>query len=156
MTEYQRLSDIVPKNDSTLQALLDNAKAAEEFSPLPGGIYQADCVGGKMAESMRGTPSCKFEFRVTQGEFLGRRFWHDLWLTDRAITYTKRDLKKFDITNFSHFDHPWPGEYHCEVKLALRQRDDGNQYNEVKSFEVKGFTKFKADPFAPSNGRGTA
>ena len=82
--------------------------AAADFAPLPPGEYVAHITGGELyASKTKGTPGYKLSFKVIEGEFAGRRFWHDLWLTPAALPMAKRDLAKLGVTNSDN----WKGRY---------------------------------------------
>ncbi len=146
-----KLSDILAANDrDRLAKAWEKTEAAKDFTALPRGEYIAHVVDGQLTEARTtGTPGYKLTFEVIEGEFIGRRFWHDLWLTEAALPMAKRDLLKLGITQQAQLDNPLPKGIRCRVKLALRTDDDGQQYNRVRSFEVIGIDKPEVDPFAP-------
>ena len=135
-----------------LADLWSRTDAAGEMGPLPAGEYVAHIVGGDLETSRtRGTPGYRLTFEVFEGQYAGRKFWHDCWLTPAAIPQSKRDLGKLGITALEQLDRPLPRGIRCRAKLALRRDDDGNEHNRVRSFEVIGIDPPKADPFAPPN-----
>jgi hypothetical protein len=147
-----RLSDILSNSggNDDLKNLFDTTEAAGEISPLPNGEYVAHIVAGELETSrVKGTPGYKLTFKVIEGEFIGRRFWLDCWLTPAAMPQTKRDLLKLGVNSLEQLENPLPRFIRCKCKLALRRDDDGNESNRVKSFEVVGFDKADDDPFAP-------
>jgi hypothetical protein len=87
--------------------------------------------------------------RVLDGDHAGRRFWHEIWLTEAALAMAKRDLAKLGVESIEQLDLPLPLGIRCRVKLVLRTDDDGNEFNRVKLFEVTGIEPPEADPFAP-------
>jgi len=151
----RRLSDILQADDrSVLADAWNRTEAAEDFAPLPSGEYIAHVIVGEPTESRTGTPAYKLTFRVAEGEHVGRRFWHDVWLTEAAMPMAKRDLGKLGITSLEQLDGPLPPGIRCRVKLALRRNDDGAEYNRVRRFDVVGIDEPKQDPFAPSDDGG--
>ncbi len=64
----------------------------------------------------------------------------------------KRDLGKLGVTALEQLERPLPPGIRCQVKLALRRDDDGNEYNRVKTFEVVGIDEPESDAFAPADG----
>ena len=122
------LSDILHGSDrETISQAWGETKAAEDFAPLPPGEYVARIVGGELSTSKtKGTPSYKLTFRVLEGDFAGRRFWHDVYLTPAALPMAKRDLGKLGVTALEQLERPLPPGIRCRVKLALRRDDDGN------------------------------
>ncbi len=147
------LSDILRNGDrDALARAWGDAKAAEDFAPLPSGEYVARIVGGDLFTSKtKGTAGYKLAFRVLEGEHQGRQFWHDVWLTPAAMPLAKRDLSKLGVTAIDQLERPLPPGIRCRVKLALRRDDDGAEYNRVKSFEVVGIDEPERDAFAPAD-----
>lgn len=123
-----------------------SVEAAGELSPLPAGKYRCRLVGGMLGKSRRGTPGFKLTFEVLEGEYVGRLVWHDLWLTQKAMPYTKRDLGKIGITCITQLNNPIPS-FVCEVVVALRCNDDEVEHNKVRSFTVVGTET--TNPFSP-------
>lgn len=146
-----RLSDIISNGSGDdFNDLWNNTEAAGEQGPLPPGEYVAHIVKGELeASRARGTPGYKLTFQVIEGEFRGRRFWNDCWLTPAAMPQTKRDLAKLGVTELEQLEKPLPKFIRCKCKLALRRDDDGNERNRLKSFEVVGLDEPESDPFAP-------
>lgn len=130
----------------------ESTEAADDFSPLPPGEYQARIVSGELFTSKNGKPGFKLAFEISEGKHAGRRCWHDLYLTPAAIPMTKRDLEKIGIagdfkTIEGMLERPLPAVFLCKLRLALREDDNGNQSNKLRSFEITGIEP--ADPFAP-------
>lgn len=148
-----RLSDILRGADrDKINQAWNETKAADDFAPLPSGEYVARIVAGETFESRsNGTPGYKLTFRIIEGDFAGRQFWHDLWFTPAALPMTKRDLAKLGVTSLEQLDAPLPHGIRCRVKLALRRDDDGTEFNRVRTFEVLGIDRPEPDPFAPAD-----
>ncbi len=147
-----KLSDILRDGaGDDIRDVWDSTEAAGEMGPLPPGEYVAHIKAGELETSRtNATPGYKLTFQVIDGEFAGRRFWHDCWLTPAALPQTKRDLAKLGVTALEQLERPLPRFIRCKVKLALRRDDDGNERNRVKLFEVIGIDPPEADPFAPA------
>jgi hypothetical protein len=142
----RKLSDILNGGVASLQDTWSKTEAADDFDALPRGEYIARIISGELRKSSKkGTPGYLLTFRVLEGEYTGRQFWHDLWLTAAALPMTKRDLAKLEITAIEQLEQPIPQGIRCKVKLGLRKDDDGNQNNRVRAFEVIGID---ADPTA--------
>ncbi len=124
--------------------------AADEFAPLPPGEYVCHADSGELETSRNATPGYKLTFRIVDGEFEGRKVWHDLWLTPAALPMAKRDLAKLGIDDPTKLEQPLPPGIRCKVKIALRRDDDGNERNRVVRFDVVGIDKPTVDPFAPT------
>ena len=145
------LSDILHEgNQQSLSRAWGETQAAEDLVPLPSAEYVARIVGGELFTSKtKGTAGYKLAFRVLEGDYQGRQFWHDIWLTPAALPMAKRDLAKLGVTQLEQLEHPLPPGIRCKVKLVLRKDDDGAEYNRVKRFEVIGIDPPEVDPFAP-------
>lgn len=139
------LTEILKQGVEALRSQWDATAAAQDFVPLPAGVYTARVVGGELMQAKSGTPGYKLAFRVLEGEHAGRQFWHDLWLTPAALPMSKRDLGKLGVTSIEQLEQPLPAGIRCAVKLALRRDDDGAGYNRVRGFDVLGID---ADPTA--------
>jgi len=146
----KRLSDILRNGErNAIASAWKNTEAAGELTPLPAGTYVARIVSGELATAKSGTPGYKLTFKVLEGEYAGRQFWHDIWLTIVAMPMAKRDLGKLGITSLEQLEQPLPPGIRCVVKLALRRGDDGTEYNRVRSFDVLSIDHPEQDAFAP-------
>lgn len=137
--------------------LFDRTEAADDFGPLPKGVYVALAVGGRLDQASTGTRGYTVEFRVIEGEYAGRRLWVTKYLTPAAMPHTKRDLAKLGIDGKAALQRPFPANrLVCKLIVALRKGDDGTERNEVKSFDVIRVQEPTADPFAPRDDQGEA
>lgn len=127
-----------------------NTTAAADFTPLPPGDYICHAITGELFTARTNhTPGYKVTFKVIEGEYAGRLFWHDLWLTAPALPMSKRDLALLGITEPEQMEKPLPPGIRCRVRAVLRTGDDGRDYNEVRRFTVLGIDPPPANPFAP-------
>lgn len=135
-----RLDDILNGGGDDFNAMWDSTAAAGEFKPLPPGRYRALIADGRLAESKANkTPSYKLTFEVLEtAAFAGRKVFHDLWLTPKALATSKRDLFKLRIHTPQQLRQAPPTGIIADVKVALRTGDDGAQYNKVAGFQVIG------------------
>jgi hypothetical protein len=148
MSERKKLSDILREGDrKSIAAAWDTTEAAGEIGPLPSGDYQATIISGELFNAKSGTAGFKLTFEVLYGDYKGRKFWHDVWLTPAALPLAKRDLVKIGVRELGQLERPLPAQFRCKVKLGRRRNDDGTEYNRVLSFECVGVEK--VDPFAP-------
>lgn len=147
----RKLSDILNGGGDSLRQAWDSTKAADDFAPLPAGTYVARIVSGELATAKSGTPGYKLTFRVLEGEYDGRQFWHDIWLTAAALPMAKRDLGKLGISALEQLERPLPPGIRAKCKVALRKDDDGTEYNRVRSFDVLGIDPVDDADFAPAN-----
>jgi hypothetical protein len=147
------LSDILHGSDrEKIAQAWGETKAAEDFAPLPRGEYVARIIGGELSTSKtKGTPSYKLTFRVLEGDFAGRRFWYDIFLTPAALPMAKRDLGKLGVTALEQLERPLPPGIRCRCKLTLRRDDDGNAYNTLRAFAVVEIDEPETDAFAPAD-----
>jgi hypothetical protein len=129
----------------------DDTPAAEGFNPLPAGKYVCVADHGERTTSRSGNQSYKVTFKVLEGPHEGRRVWLDLWLTAPAMSYTKRDLAKFDIIDKAQLDRPIPPGRKCEVDVVQRTGNTGSIFNEVRRFDVVGRVEPVRDAFAPAD-----
>jgi len=148
-----KLSDILRNGDSDrLRQAWDTTEAAGELAPLPPGDYAAHIIAGTLETGRtRGTPGFKLSFRVCEGDFTGRQFWHDIWLTEASLPMAKRDLAKLGVTSLEQLEQPLPRGIRCSCKLVLRRGDDGAEYNKVRTFAVIGIDPPETDAFAPGD-----
>ena len=145
-----RLSDILNGSGNDFNSRWDATEAAGEFGPVPRGEYVCHVTKGELESSRsKATPGYKVEFTVIEGDFTGRKLWHDCWLTPAALAQSKRDLGKLGIVSPAMMERPLPRGIRCKVTVVLRKDDDGIERNRVRSFEVVGIDTPVADPFAP-------
>ncbi|HLQ43845.1 MAG TPA: DUF669 domain-containing protein [Planctomycetaceae bacterium] len=147
-----KLTDILRNGDADrLRRSWETSQAAGDFGLLPPGEYVCLASKGELESSRsKRTPGYKLEFSVIDGEFKGRKVWHDCWITEAAMPQTKRDLGKLGVTSLDQLERPLPPGIRCKVRVVIRKDDDGNQHNRVRMFEVVGIDTPKADPFAPA------
>ena len=141
------LSDILHENFDSVKATWNSTNPAEDFGPIPKGTYAADLVSGELFQSEQGTPGYKMVFEIAEGEYRGRKVWHDLWLTAAAIPMAKRDLGKLGIMEIDQLDQPLPAVFICRIKVSLRKDDTGDEFNKVRSFEVLRVKQREKDAF---------
>ncbi len=127
----------------------NSTTAADDFAPLPGGTYVCRVESGELDTSRKGTPGYKLTFAVLEGEYAGRKVWHDCWLTPAALSQSKRDLAKLGIDTPGKMELPLPPGIRASVQVALRKDDDGTQRNRVRRFDVVGIDTPTPDDFAP-------
>lgn len=145
------LTDILAAGSGggNIRDLWDATDAAGEMGPLPPGDYVAHIIAGELeASRTNSTPGYKLTFSVIEGDFIGRRFWLDCWLTPAALPQTKRDLAKLGVKSLEQLERPLPRGIRCKCKIALRKDDNGEERNRVKLFEVIGIDPPEVDPFA--------
>lgn len=145
-----KLSDILNGHGNNFNDQWNATEAAGDFRPVPRGEYVCHVTKGELESSRsKGTPGYGIEFTILDGDFKGRKLWHDCWLTPAALAQSKRDLGKLGITSPEMMERPLPKWLRCKVTAVVRRDDDGIERNRVRSFEVIGIDTPEADPFAP-------
>lgn len=145
-----KLTDIL--GDGAANSLRRNwTETKAEFDPLPPGEYEARIIGGQFQKSkFKGTPNYNLTFRVLSGPYAGRTIWDPLWLTDAALSYTKRKLEKLGVTDLDQLNQPLPSGVLCRIKVVIWSDDYGGKTNKVKDFEVVSIGNEMPYPFAPT------
>ena len=147
----KKLTDILNGNGGSFKSVWDTTAAANEMGPLPAGEYLCRTLAGELFQSKGGTPGYKLTLEVVEGDYTGRRCWHDFWLSPAALPMSKRDLAKLGITSPDQLERPLPAVFRLLVKLTLRKDDNGNEQNKVARFELAGVEP--PEPFAPASPR---
>ncbi|VTR92755.1 Uncharacterized protein OS=Rhodopirellula baltica SWK14 GN=RBSWK_05112 PE=4 SV=1: DUF669 [Gemmata massiliana] len=159
-TPRKPLTGILPGGNGASDDIFDRfdaTEAADDFGPLPKGVFVALAIGGKLDKARTGTDGYTIEFRVLEGEYTGRRLWVTKYFTPAALPYTKRDLAKLGIDSTAKLRQPFPANrLVCKLTVTLRRDDDGTERNEVKNLDVIRVQEPTADPFAPSDPAGAA
>jgi hypothetical protein len=152
MTERKKLSEILPRSDrERIARTWDSTKAADELKPIPAGEYRCRIIDGALFNAKSGTAGYKLTLEVLEGEHAGRRLWHDVWLTEAAMSMAKRDLGRLGVTSLEQLEQPLPEGIIVNAKVALRKNDDGTEYNRVSRFDVVAIEEPEPEPFAPSS-----
>jgi hypothetical protein len=152
MKPRPKLADILREGErERLKQAWDKAKTTNAFTPLPRGTYRCVLVESNVTNSSKGTPGLKLVFEILEGEHAGRRVWHDLWLTDAAMEFTKPQLSELGIESFEQLDKGVPAGIVADVLVVVRRGDDGDEWNRVKRFTVVGIDPPEPDAFAPAD-----
>ena len=142
----RKLSDILNgQSREELARLFDETEAAPDFAPVPAGTYEVDLVHGELCQSQKGTTGYTLHLVVADGEFKGRKIWHTLWISEKAVRFSKRDLKKFGIHSLSQCEQPVPRGIYCTISVVVHTEDDGSTRNNVTKIEGGGI---RPDPTA--------
>jgi hypothetical protein len=150
----KRLTDILGgSGGDDFRRAWDSTQAADDFGPLPSGIYLLRVLSGQLFNArQRGTPGYKLQLEVAEGEFEGRYLWHDLWLTPAALPMTKRDLAKIGIAREEQLDQPVPLGILLRAKVVIRRDDDGTERNRIVRLDPAGIEA--GDAFEPGKDAG--
>lgn len=146
------LTGVLPggNGDDDIFNRFDEVEAADDFRPLPKGAYVAVAVSGRLDKARTGTDGYTVEFRIVEGEYVGRRIWMTKYLTPAAMSYSKRDLAKLGIDSAAKLRGPFPADrFVCKLTVALRTGDDGTERNEIKHLELLRVQDLPVDPFGP-------
>jgi uncharacterized protein DUF669 len=150
MAERKRLSDILLNSEKErLERAWSTVAAAGDTNPLPTGNYRCRIVRGELFTSRGGKLGYKLTLEVLDGEYTGHRAWYDIWLTDAAISWAKRDLARLQIISLDQLDRPLPDGIIVVAKIVLRRNDDRTEYNKVENFKVVAVEPPTPEPFAP-------
>lgn len=150
MAERKRLSDILLNSDrERLEKVWTVTKAADDLKPIPSGDYRCRILSGELFNARSGTPGYKLTLEVLDGEHTGRRVWHDVWLSEAALSMAKRDLGKLGIEQPEQLERPLPDGIIVKARVALRRNDDGTEFNRVSHFDVVAVEPPTPEPFAP-------
>jgi hypothetical protein len=152
-TQMGKLSDILRNGSGdSLRRAWETTEAAGDFASLPAGHYVARITAGELfTAKTNGTAGYKLAFRVLEGDYVGRKCWYDIWLTEAALPMAKRDLAKLGVTDLEQLERPLPKGIRAKAHVTLRKADDGTEFNRVKSFEVIGIDPPDNDTFAPTD-----
>ncbi len=138
-------------NNNDIFDQFDTIEAADDFGPLPRGVYTAVAVGGQKGKAQTGTECYTIEFRVIEGEYASRRLWLSKYFTEAALPHTKRELSKFGIDSKAKLNRPFPADrFVCRLTVVLRKDDAGIERNEIRNVEVIRVQEPQADPYAPT------
>lgn len=146
-TEHRRkLSDILDGQQyEQLARQFAETEAALEYVPIPAGTYEADFTHGELCRSSAGTAGYRCTFEIATGEFRGRRVYHTFWLSEAALPYSKRDMKKLGIVDLRQCEQPVPPGIFCTLHVVERMEDDGTRRNDVRKIVEGGI---RQDPTA--------
>lgn len=143
------LNILAAGNGGNINDLWNSTAAADDFGPLPPGLYVCRLASGELRQAKTGTPEYALTFRVLEGEFAKRQLWHSLFLTQAALPMAKRDLGKLGVTALEQLEGPLPKGIRCRVQVTLRRDDNNVEHNRVRSFEIIGIDPPDVDAFAP-------
>ncbi len=150
MAERKKLSDILLNSErDRIAGIWASAKPAADLKPIPPGEYRCRVMEGALFNSKGGTPGYKLTLEVREGEHAGRRLWHDVWLSEAAISLAKRDLGKIGVSSLEQLERPLPEGIIVTAKVALRRSDSGEEFNRITRFEVVAVESPAPEPYAP-------
>jgi hypothetical protein len=79
-----------------LDSMFERVEAAQKgsFGVIPAKTkVKVKVIEQKFAySSQKNTPGVKVVLEVGDGDYAGKRIWHDFWLTEKNLPFLKRDL----------------------------------------------------------------
>jgi hypothetical protein len=94
-------------------------------------------AGGHLDTAKTGTACYKVVFEVVEGEHTGRKIFHDVWLTSKALRMSGHELAKLGFRSIKELDQrPLPTGLLADVEVVVNADDDGTERNRVRRFEV--------------------
>jgi hypothetical protein len=136
MQPRKKLSEIVKDMAALKQQWATTKPAADIGKPIPPGTYVCELVSGEPFEARTGTPGFKVTLKVKDGEFAGRFVWHDYYLTPASLPYSLLAFEKLGITDLDQLDDGLPAGLVVKAKIVVNKRDNGDERNEVRSWEL--------------------
>lgn len=132
-----RLRDIVRGNAADFNRAWNETEASAGFDLLPPGVYKCLIADGSLFTSKTNrTPGFKITFEVIDQPHAGRKVWHDVWLSSKALSMAKADLAKIGIVSPDQLEQPLQPGLIADVQVVQRTADDGTLFNRVKTFKV--------------------
>jgi len=147
-----RLRDIVSGVAADFNKTWNETEASSGFDPLPPGVYRCLITDGRLFTSKtNATPGFKITFEVIDPPHAGRKVWHDVWLSSKALGIAKGELAKLGITSPDQLEQPLPPGLIADVLVIQRTDDDnGIVFNRVRSFKVVE-SGVPADDYRPAD-----
>jgi hypothetical protein len=155
MEPRKKLGDIV-KDMTGLRSKWTKTAPAADLTPIPKGEYVCTLDDIRPDESKKGTPRLKITISVAQGEYAGRKVFHDAYLSDAALPYTLRLLGKIGLDDLDAIDRGIPPGIMVRAWITLKTRDDGEQINEIKNWELAAVNAPSVDSAGPQLAPGPA
>jgi hypothetical protein len=128
----------------------DSAEPAPEFTPIPGGVYNARVQRGEYTTTKDGADAYRMRFEVSEGPQCGRTVIRTWTFGEKAIRYTRRDLLPFGLTTTAKLLAPFPEpgkEYRVRLVVALQKGNDGLERNDIKRIDLLGVSETPAAEF---------
>src|SRR5262249_41024211 len=148
-TQRKKLSDILQGKSSWVGGDWSKIQAAPDYGkPIPRGKYSARLLDAEpFVAPLKGTPGVKLRFEIREGEHRGRQLSYTIWLTDAAKAGAVRDFAKLGIHSQEQLEDGVPPGILTDLFVVIRTSEAGEEYNEVRTFEVTGVEQ--GDAFAP-------
>jgi hypothetical protein len=117
----------------------DSTPPAPEFAPLPAGVYSARVLKGEFTTTKAGADAYRLQFKIAEGEHVGKTVIRTWTFSPKALPYTKRDLASFGLTSSAKLLAPFPEpgrEYLVRLVVVLQRDDTGIERNDIKKIDI--------------------
>jgi hypothetical protein len=131
----------------------DSTEPAPEYKPVPPGTYAARVLRGEYRTTKAGADAYRMRFEITDGPHAGKTVIRTWTFGEKAIPYTRRDLRPFGLTSKEKLLSPFPEpgrEYLARLAVALQRGDDGTERNDIKRVDQVRVVESPAAPFMMS------
>src|SRR5262249_945645 len=109
MSERKKLTDILRGSErDRIAGIWQSTEPPDDPKPLSPAEDRGRIIDGSLFNAKSGTAGYKLTLEVLEGEHTGRQLWHDIWITEAAVSIAKRDLGKLGITSLEQLERPLP------------------------------------------------
>jgi len=141
--------------------LIGKAEAPQGFDPLPANTYEAEVELAEYKQTKTGKDMFMLTFRVTQGEYAGRKLWTNIVISPEsptALGIAFRDLATLGVTAEFLATEP-SNEAICaklvggaaRLKVVLRKDDPTrNEVDRISPSSSGAAAAFEAPSSAPA------
>ena len=99
------------------------------FEAIPAGTYNATVFDIEHKESKKGNQYYSWIFKIQDGQYEGRKFWHNTTLTKESLWNLKMVLKGMGVSReereSSQFDFQPSNFIGKPCRIVLRYKEDG-------------------------------
>lgn len=139
------------KSLEDMRQFFDTAEPAPSaVETIPKGEYLAYWIKIKVDQASTGTGRIVLTFKIIGGQYVGKFLWLDLYVTQKAAPFAKRELAKLDLHTSADWAKPVPHGIRCTLRVIVETDNDGKQRNKIADFKVVGVDAEQPDPFAPT------
>jgi hypothetical protein len=144
-----RLRDIVRGNLDDLQRAFEESVKTGGRTTVPSGQYRCLIAKGSVEQASTGTPSYKLVFEAIDGPHTGRKFFHDIWLTEKALRMSGHELARLGFRSLTEIsERPLPPGLIADVTVVEQTENDGTTKNVVRRFKLAN-AGVPADDYSP-------
>lgn len=105
----------------------------KDFEPLPQGTYHVE-IEEAVIDVSRDPASVKWQYKVTDGDYLNRKLWKRNYMTPKALPFLKQDLNALGVKveKASHLPEALEQLLGKSVEVAVSHRTyNGKTYEDV-------------------------